>query len=355
MDLLDALQALASRVSKQVDRLETEEATKNALVMPFINALGYNVFDPAEVTPELTADVGTKKGEKVDYAVLKDGEVVMLFECKSARTNLDKVHASQLFRYFTVTQARIGVLTNGIVYRFYSDLESPNRMDDKPFLELDLFNLSEAVILEVKKLTKPYFDQDAIIEAAGELKYTREIKRILGKQMTEPDEEFVALLTKQVYSGRVTQSVREQFAEVVKRALKQLVNEQISDRLKSALEQDDEPELASDRGEMGADEEQEVEPTEEEREGFHIVRAILSDVVDPKRVVMRDVKSYCGVLLDDNNRQPLARLWFNAESQKYIGLFDNHEKEEDRVPLESVHDIYRVKDRLLATPSFYED
>lgn len=141
MDFIDHIQALAARVSKQVDRLATEEATKNALVMPFINALGYNVFDPSEVTPELTADVGVKRGEKVDYAILKDGQVIMLFECKSVGTDLDKVTPSQLFRYFTVTRARLGVLTNGVVYRFFSDLEELNKMDSKPFLEFNLLDI----------------------------------------------------------------------------------------------------------------------------------------------------------------------------------------------------------------------
>ena len=134
MDFADQITALASRIHKQLDHIQTEEATKNALILPFINALGYNVFDPTEVVPEFTADVGIKKGEKVDYAIKLDGKVIMLFECKQVGAALSRAHASQLFRYFTVTEARVGVLTNGVTYLFFSDLEEPNKMDERPFL-----------------------------------------------------------------------------------------------------------------------------------------------------------------------------------------------------------------------------
>jgi len=163
MDFIDHLRDLSIRIQKQAAGIQTEEATKTAFVMPFIAALGYNVFDPTEVTPELVADVGTKKGEKVDYAVLKDGNPIILFECKWCGSDLDSENASQLYRYFSVTPARFGILTNGIVYRFYSDLENQNVMDAKPFLELDLLNIKEPLVEEVKKFSKSTFDLDNIL------------------------------------------------------------------------------------------------------------------------------------------------------------------------------------------------
>ena len=135
MDFIDKIQELSARIPKQLNHIQTEEATKNALVMPFISALGYNVFDPTEVTPELCADVGVKKGEKVDYAILREGKPIILFECKHHAADLGKVHASQLYRHFSVTEARFSVLTNGLVYGFYTDLEAPNKMDERPFFE----------------------------------------------------------------------------------------------------------------------------------------------------------------------------------------------------------------------------
>jgi hypothetical protein len=359
MDFIDQLRALAARVSRQIPMIATEEATKNALVMPFINALGYNVFDPGEVTPELNADVGVKKGEKVDYAVLKDGEVVMLFECKSVSTNLDKITPTQLFRYFAVTKARIGVLTNGLVYRFFSDLEEPNKMDTRPFLEFNLLDIEEPVVGELKKLSKSSFDQSAVLEAASELKYTREIKRVLADQLSAPSEDFVRFFIPHVYSGRVTQAVKDQFTPIVQRAFRHFVSDQVNDRLKTALERDldadstgGEPSITGVSSE-NTDAHEEIETTEAEREAFHIVRAILREVVDPARVVQRDVKSYFGILLDDNNRKPLARLHFNT-SQKYIGLFDAGAKKEERVPISRLEDIYALSERLKATVAQYD-
>lgn len=354
MEFIDHIQALAARIPQHREALATEEAAKNALVMPFINALGYNVFDPTEVVPEFTADVGIKKGEKVDYAIMKDGTPIMLFECKGCGADLSRSHASQLYRYFSVTEARIAVLTNGIQYEFYSDLDAPNRLDEKPFLEFDVTNIQDTLVPELRKLTKANFDVDAITEAAGELKYTREIRKLLTEQLTNPDGELVRLLAGRVFSGRLTGQVREQFSEIVRKAFRLFVHEQISDRLKSALK--------GEESEFGADTAP-AEPaagrplgetTADEREAFHVVRAILAQVVDPDRVAARDVKTYFGILLDDNNRKPLARLHFNT-GQKYIGLFDNSDREEDRIAIDRTVDIYRYADRLRATPTFYDE
>ncbi len=129
MDFADKIKELAKRIPDQLPYIRTEEATKTALVLPFIEALGYNIFDPKEVTPELTADVGTKQGEKVDYAIVQAGKPIILFECKAVNADLDKLTPSQLFRYFAATEARFGIFTNGIRYLVFSDLERPNRMD----------------------------------------------------------------------------------------------------------------------------------------------------------------------------------------------------------------------------------
>ena len=143
MDFIDQIKVLAAKIPSLSANIKTEEATKNALVMPLLNILGYNVFDPTEVVPEFTTDYGTKKGEKVDYAIFREGKPVILIECKSIDVDLDTVHASQLFRYFTVSEAKIGILTNGIVYRFFTDIDAPNKMDEKPFLEINLLDIKE--------------------------------------------------------------------------------------------------------------------------------------------------------------------------------------------------------------------
>ncbi len=205
VEFFDKLSAMAAKIKQQSSAIVTEEATKNAFVMPFINnVLGYDVFDPTEVIPEFVCDIGTKKGEKIDYAILKNGEIQILIECKKIGEPLNVNHASQLFRYFHVTNARISILTNGQCYKFFTDLEAPNKMDEKPFLEIDLLDIDETVIPELKKLTKSAFDIDSIISAAGELKYVSLIKKILHAQMSNPEDDFVKFFASRVYDGILT-------------------------------------------------------------------------------------------------------------------------------------------------------
>jgi hypothetical protein len=363
MDLIDRLRELSARIPKQLEHIQTEEATKSALVMPFIAALGYNVFDPTEVTPELNADVGIKKGEKVDYAILREGKPIVLFECKHHAADLSKTHASQLYRYFSVTEARFGVLTNGLVYWFYTDLEAPNKMDSKPFFEFNMLDFKEATVDELKKFSKSAFDLNNIMTTASELKYTREIRRILLEQMQQPSDELVKLVLGKVYAGRVTQAIREQFAQFIRQAFSQVVNDQINERLKTALASVSTPspaqtaDTAATGGPSGNGKADEPQPntdgivtTVEEMEAYYTVKAILRDVVATKRVILRDVHSYCGVLLDDNNRKPICRFHFNR-TQKYLGLFVGDK--EERLPIADVDEIYKHADRLRATTQRY--
>mgnify|MGYP000888212011 CR=1 FL=1 len=145
----EQIKLLSERTVKLKDTLNTEEATKTALVMPFFQLLGYDVFNPLEFSPEFIADVGIKKGEKVDYAILIDDVPRILAECKDCNNTLENCD-KQLTRYFNVTPAKIGVLTNGIVYKFYTDLEKPNMMDEKPFLEINLLKIKDYQINELK-------------------------------------------------------------------------------------------------------------------------------------------------------------------------------------------------------------
>lgn len=340
-----------------MDNLATEEATKNALIMPFIAALGYDVFNPLEVIPEYTADVGIKKGEKVDYAISQDREIIILFECKRARVDLGTADMSQLYRYFTVTRARIAILTNGVQYLFYSDLEEQNKMDQRPFMELNLLELKDEHITEVEKLAKGSFDIEKMLDAATELKYTREIRQILERQFDEPEDDFVRFFfTKAVPGGRFTATVREQFTGFVKKALPQYINERINRRLQSALQQERatavvatpvEAELAAEQPEKARG----IETTEAELEGYYIVKAIVRSVVDAERIVHRDTKSYMGILLDDNNRKPICRLRFNS-STKYLGLI-GADKNETIHALERLDDIYRYAEELKQTTQMY--
>ena len=223
----------SAKVPEIKKHAQTEEATKNALVLPFLQLLGYDPFNPTEVCPEFTSDVGTKKGEKVDYAVMISGKPVILIECKYSGSCLDSGQCNQLYRYFTNTAARIGILTNGLEYRFFSDLDKTNLMDQKPFMLFDIENPEDALIGELKKITKEHFDLDATISAANQLKYTREIKKVLATEIQDPSEEFIRFFASRVYSGRLTQQAREWFSGIVKRSVSHYINDVINERLSS--------------------------------------------------------------------------------------------------------------------------
>ena len=356
MDLIDRLRELSSRIPKLTESglVTTEEGAKNALVMPFITALGYDVFNPAEVTPELIADVGIKKGEKVDYAILSNGKPIIIMECKGFGADLQHVHASQLYRYFSVVAARFSILTNGIAYHFFSDLDAPNKMDEKPFFIFDLTNFNDQHVESLKQFAKDAFDQDKILTSASELKYKNAIKQFLSQQLVEPSEEFVRLCLRDAYSKRFTQNAIEEFTLITKDAMRSFISDQVGKRLKTALASEEETQR--EKLEEPTDESLEVESqpapsdngietTAEELDGYYAIKSIVREVVDVHRVTMRDAKSYCAINLDDNNRRPVCRLHFNR-TQKYIGLINN-ERNEERIAIESIDDIYKMSSKLV--------
>lgn len=348
MSIEEKLRTLSERIKSHSSAMLTEEAMKTAIVLPFLAALDYDVFNPNEVIPEFISDAVGKKGEKVDYAVKVDGQIRILIECKPITTNLDKVHLAQLYRYFSVTEARFAILTNGRTFHFHSDLEAPNKLDDRPFLTFDLSDLQAPLITEIKKFAKTEFSIDGILQTANRLKYTSAIKKEINTLIENPPEEFVRLVTGGLVNGRFTAAVRDQFTPMVKAAFREIIRDSVQSRLSSALADTATTDPSLDA--PPADEHETV-TTEEEREGYMIVRAIVRDILKPARVVMRDQKSYCAILIDNNNRRPLARLWLNR-SVKYLGLFDA-EKNEEKVRIDSLDEIYDHADRLRETARLY--
>ncbi len=271
MDFKDQIKQLGDRVQKLKDQIATEEATKNAFIMPMLQILGYDVFNPLEIVPEFTCDIGAKKGEKIDYAVIRDGNPLILIECKHWKQNLD-VHDAQLLRYYTVSKAKFGILTNGIKYRMYTDLVAPNKMDEKPFFEFDVTDMKENQVEELKKFHKSYFDLDNIVNTASDLKYTNEIMGIIKNEIAGPSEWFVRGIAKIVYPSNVTPKVYEQFLALTKKSFSQVISDLIQERLKTALSQEAESAqqaeaVQSQGGERESDDSR-IETTQEEIRGI---------------------------------------------------------------------------------------
>lgn len=352
MDFKDQIKILGERVAKLKDQIQTEEATKNAFIMPFLQALGYDVFNPFEVVPEFISDIGLKKGEKIDYAIFKEGKPTILIECKHWAQNLS-IHDGQLLRYFHVSKARFGLLSNGIIYRFYTDLVAPNKMDEKPFLEFNITELKDNQIEELKKFHKSYFDIDNIVNTAAELKYTMELKSMILQEFNNPTPELVKHFTRQVYPSVITAKVLEQFTNLTKKSFQQVISDLITERLKSALSKENEAEKdANAAADAAIEPASKVVTTEEEIQGFMIVKSILREKIPLTRICFRDGQTYFSILLDDSNRKPICKLYLNS-TKKYIGVFDDQRKE-IKTEILSLDDIYRYSSALFKTIELYD-
>lgn len=350
MDFKDQIKSLGDRVHGMKNQILTEEATKTALIMPFINTLGYDVFNPSEVVPEFIADIGIKKGEKVDYAILKDGQPIMLIECKHWSADLNP-HNSQLFRYFHTTHARFGLLTNGICYKFYTDLIETNKMDEKPFFEFNIDQIKENQIEKLKEFHKGYFNVESITNTASELKHMNELRGLIVKEFSEPSDEFTRFFAKNVYPSMITAKVLEQFRTLLKKTISLHVNDIISERLNVAVvaTQKEETEVAQTSSNEPVAENK-VVTTQDEFEAFYIIRAILRNKVAVERVAYRDAQTYFSILLDNNNRKPICRLYLGGKKQVVV-MFDGDN--ESKQEIQSLTDLYQLSERLIATVDKY--
>lgn len=345
IDFIDQIRALSDKVVKLKDQIKTEEATKNALILPFIQILGYDIFNPIEVIPEFVSDIGTKKGEKVDYVILKDGKPIILIECKWWGEDLN-AHNSQVVRYFHTTESRFAIITNGINYQFYSDLENANKLDKKPFLEFDISDVRERTVNELKKFKKDNFDLDSILYCANELKYSTEIRSILASNLNDPSEEFVRFFTKKVYPGRVvTAKVLEQFKGIVKNTASNFINDLIHDRIKSAINREEDKEQVQEDIDTEEEETTRIVTTEEELEGYYIVKTIIRPYVDSDRITYKDTVRYFAIILDGNNHKQICRLRLN--SQNRCITYQDDKKERIKIPIERVDDIYKHSEALI--------
>lgn len=347
MDLIDHLQGLAARAEQTGDSLTNEEATKMALIAPFIQALGYDIFNPTEVKPEFSADLpGIKQGERVDYAVLENGQPKILVEAKPYRTDLKGAEKGQLSRYFQATHARIGILSNGRQFLFFSDLDRQNLMDEKPFAEIDLADLKAAPLEQIKQLSKSMFDLETLLSTAERLKYLRGVKEEIKAELSDPSDWLVREMARRVHTAeRVSGQLVEKFKSVVIDAIKAVINDRINERLNSAMEAEKVVEAAAPEEEAVEELVDGINFTADEREGLYVIRAICASEIDPSRLSEKDTKTYCNVLLDGNSWKSILRMHFNG-STKRLEIFDGAEPK--FVPLEMVADIYQHSERVRA-------
>lgn len=346
MDFEENLKKFTERIERLKSSINTEEATKTSLIMPFFQILGYDVFNPNEFVPEFTADVGIKKGEKVDYAIILNDTVTILIEAKSLNENLQK-HDSQLFRYFGTTTAKFAILTNGCEYKFYTDLDELNKMDSAPFLDINLLELKDSDIPELKKFCKDIFNIDTILSTASDLKYANSIEKILQEEFATPSDDFVKLiLNKGVYDGVKTQNVLDKYKPILKKSISHYINKLVSARLQTALNSTTSSEVAEEISEVPSEDSDGIVTTTEELESYYIVKSILAEFVNPNELYYKDTYSYFGILFENKVTKWICRVYLK-ENVRYIVIPDNNKKE-IRHEINSISDLYNLKEHLIA-------
>lgn len=278
MDFKDNILQLAERIKKQKDAIQIEEATKNAFIMPIIAALRYDVFNPFEVVSEMDCDL-TRKGDKIDYAIKKDDRTIFLIECKHCKQNHD-LHNTQLSKYYAASNARFGVLTNGIEYRFYADLDKTNIMDEKPFLVVNMLDLSDADIEQMKKFHKSCYNESEILSTAKELQIMIQIKEILVKNFQSPGDEFTRYFVRSLNNGKSTPKLIEEYRPIVivRKSILSVIGGMISDRPTAIIQvKEEEPQQAPNDGMAAISNKQDAVITREEAEVYNIIRAVLEE------------------------------------------------------------------------------
>lgn len=342
MSFDEKLSEFINRADALKESISGEEATKTSLIMPFFQILGYDIFNPLEFMPEYVADVGIKKREKVDYAIRLGGELIILIEAKDIKQQLQK-HDSQLFRYFGTTKAKFAILTNGIEYKFYTDLEEQNKMDTSPFLTINLLDMSESELSELKKFQKENFDVNTILDTAADLKYMNLIKSALKEEFNNPKDEFVKyILNSDVYDGVKTQAVIEKYRPLIKKSIALYINEQVNDKIQNALKNND-TEMPEEEVVVDKSQEDKIYTTAEELQSFYIVKSILLNSVPLERVSFKDTQSYFSIILDNKVTRWICRIYLK-EHVKFIVI--NKKGEDVRFEIKNIDDIYTLSDQL---------
>ncbi len=282
-----------------MQHIQNEEMTKQALIIPFLQVLGYDVFNPLEVMPEYIADFGKKKGEKVDYAIFKDSMPIIFIEAKPVNDDL-KNHSAQLARYFNATpDVRFAVLTNGVQYKFFTDLNKNNVMDEDSFIRIDITKLKDNEVEILSRFRKNEFTTDELVIYASELVYTSNINKKLKEIFENPTDEFIRYLIKDFSDTRITTSVLDRFRPIVKKSISLALLDIVSQGILKGeyREEAATAELPEDNNESKPEKPKKgIVTTDDELTSFDIIKTILADAdKDVSEVNYKDTINYFGI------------------------------------------------------------
>lgn len=355
MDFIEKIRELSKKIEEQKSIVATEQAAKTAMVMPFLQLLGYDVFSASEVIPEYIADWGAKKGEKVDYAIKVGGRFVMLIECKPVNDKLDASKESQLARYFTnIPEARIGMLTNGIVYKFYTDLNEPNIMDTEPFMTFDFGQINERIAYKLEMFTKEKItNTDSVTSDIIKLRNYSATSEIIFKELTEPSEDFVRHIIKQLpFKKMANEAAIAEFRTHIKKSIEQFEHNYFDEQIRKLQESarvEDTEKPAETQVEAAKNQ---IITTVQEYQALSIVKTILFNIVPAEKVGIKDFEGYSNILFKIQGSPCIIRLFFNeAEQGKLFISFPANEEYEKlgRISIKDIDSINNHSDKIITT------
>ncbi|WP_437975384.1 type I restriction endonuclease [Sorangium sp. So ce295] len=338
MALIDNMRRLAEQVRKRLPNTIGEEATKNALVMPFLGALGYDVFDPTEVRPEYVADFAKKKSngqfEKVDYAIYINGVPVMFIECKPADAE-PNTHSGQLSRYFNSTPSvKVAVVTNGVRYMFFTDLEEPNIMGERPFFEFNVLEFTERDVETLDAFSKDNFDAGTVRTRAEDIIFTGRMTAYINDVLRNPTEEFTRFILGElnITTGKLTAKRVEKFIPIVRKAIQTTLLDMATRSIRQETQDvavaappppppipQPPPQAAPPSRDSAPEQGKGVVTTQEELDAYEVIRRICADspAASKAQVHYRDAVNYFGINIG-NTKKWFVRLFFDGKRKSMV-------------------------------------
>ena len=309
------------KINEAIELCTNEAQTRKFLIEPFFHLLNYISND---LIPEYNADFGERISQKIDYAILLNKKDTILIEAKKYNSRLSDKEAGQLNGYFNNTKnSRIAVLTNGIEYRFYSDVLQPNIIDNKAFFVFNLSNYTEKDLETLIKFDKRYVVVNEIIKTAQECVFTEDFEATLLKELIAPSKDFLKIIHREMnFKTKFTEETQAKMIKMINSAL-----------LKSLYEKKVLSEANSNTGG--------IITTESEIQAYHTIRTLLiqNKKIPSQRIFFKDFKSFFNISIDDNLKKVICKLVFSDSKMKIV--IENNE-----YLLSSVDDVLKYKNEL---------
>lgn len=337
MALIDNVRRLSEQVTKRLPNVKNEEATKNALILPFLGALGYDIFDPGEVQPEFVADFAKKRtsgqAEKVDYAIHLNGMPVMFFECKAAGADPTQ-HSGQLKRYFNTTPSvKVGIVTNGVRYLFYTDLEEQNMMSERPFFDFNILEFTDRDVETLESFTRANFDATTVRGRAEDIIFTDKVSTYVNDLLRNPTEAFTRFVLGELdlQTGKLTAKRVEKFVPIVRKAIQSTLLDMATRSIKQETEESSSAAALTPAAQVTSSASPAMVPeapreqskgivtTQEELDAFDLVKRVCSDspVAAKYPIQYRDSVNYFGINIG-NFKKWFLRLFFDGRRKAVV-------------------------------------